>query len=417
MLPKTGTGGVSSANDILQILSSRRFVLVSGKAGSGKSYVLRKLFDVLTDCNISVSVVAPTGVAAINANGTTIHRWLGVSCDLRANTYKRDHKTINTQVLLIDEVSMVSCDVFEYIDLFMRSRKRSTIPFGGLKIVMFGDFLQLPPITSQKQKFIFQSKLWSDINVYRYTLTSSHRHGDLQYLKILNEVRIGKMSPSSKKILSERVLLPPEGTLFTRLCVYRKKAAQFNQSELDNIQKPSTTFSCKISLRSNTNGNVTQNDWKSYKKTMWFIEKFVPVPKELILKVGATVMMRCNTLLGSGICNGSTGKVLSCGLNCVRVSFEGGVVVDIEPYKFIVKNNDSSHVIFEQIPLSLAWAITIHKAQGLTIDCALVDTDCFECGQLYTALSRVRNLNSLFIDTLYDDGLIINEDAITFESP
>jgi ATP-dependent DNA helicase PIF1 len=405
---------------LISNIMSNQFVLVSGKAGTGKSFLLQHLRTYLEDANMRVVVSAPTGVAAVNISGTTLHSWLGLGLanetvdELKKKMSQRTRSSLSyTHVLLIDEISMVDPDFFEIISKLCQIVHHVNRPFGKMKIVMFGDFLQLPPITKSINRFVFNTDLWQQMKVHRMYLTQVHRQKDSDFLEILNEVRNGSISIDTERRLLERCIQPTEP--YTRLCTYRNQVLSYNSKKLNDID---ATVCSKMGYYKITNRKanvmISDSDLKSSKRLMATSEKNFPVLKELLLKRGAQVMMRCNVYLNEGICNGSIGNVIDIHDDNVVVCFQS-LILPIKMHSFILQVGQTANLTLVQYPLSLSWAMTIHKAQGLTIDRVLVDTNCFETGQMYTAFSRVKSLSGLFITSLNKGGLKVDQRALSFE--
>ena len=408
---------------LFSLVLNNRFVLVSGKAGTGKSFLLRKL-ELMLKPYMKVVVAAPTGVAAVNIGGTTLHSWLslGLASEpvevLKKKMSGRTRCTLaETNVLLIDEISMVDPTFFQKISkLVAYVHNTPNLPFGRMKLVMFGDFLQLPPITVSSERYVFNTELWTRMNVHRLRLSHVFRQSDGVFLNLLNNVRTNQLSDEDEELLKTRINQQPPKP-YTRLCTFRKQVQLFNTRELDAIQDtPLCTFEgmFKIETREN-HQQPAEQDVRAAKSIMFKSSKF-PVAKTLNLKIGAQVMMRCNVFLEDyGICNGSIGIVLAITSDAVTVQF-AREVIDVTRYKFVFRVGRTVDLNLFQFPLSLSWAMTIHKSQGLTIDRILVDTDCFETGQMYTALSRVKEPHGLFLTGFHKKGVKVDPRALEFES-
>ena len=401
-------------------MTTHASVLVSGKAGTGKTVLLRNLRRLLVDRGDRVVAAAPTGVAAVNIDGMTLHGWLGMGLaerplpELKAHLTARARKALtNTDVLLIDEISMVDPEFFQVIAHLAAWVRKSNQPFGGLRLVMFGDFLQLPPIakntTTPLRRFVFQTPLWASMHVQRLVLDRVYRQDQPAFLALLNDVRIGVWSSKTKLLLRMRCRTPPEP--FTRLCNYRTQVLAYNTRKLAALTGTATTFEATVRVQT-----TCDDDLPVAKAVRGSLDKVFPVLSTLVLKVGTQVMMRSNVHLKThSVCNGSIGTVLSIDRDGVVVQFSGGAV-RVERYAFQYQASRTVKVTMWQFPLCMSWAMTIHKSQGLTIDRVLVDTNCFESGQLYTAFARVRALEDLFLTSVAPDGLKWDAAAAEFES-
>lgn len=404
--------------ELLDAFRANQFVLVSGRAGTGKSYLLREFRSRLQSQRLRVATTAPTGVAALNVEGTTLHAWLGMGClsdvsveeALKRTLHPRTKNALlRTEVLLIDEISMVHPTFFEILATVVQKVHQSDSPFGHLKIVMFGDFLQLPPVHRRPTdvRFTFQTDLWKSLGVVRMRLRNVHRQKkDAVYLDLLNQIRAGVLDSAAKNLLAGRVVAPP--TPFTRLCCLRRTVERFNATKLEEIDQPACTYQGTFSAEG--------AELRSLKREIATSDLNFPVPRQLTLKVGSQVMVRCNTHIGQGVCNGSTGLVTRLGTDEICVLFDRQKTIAFKRHAFRFATDTDTTLVLSQFPLCLAYAITIHKSQGMTLGRVLVDTSCFEAGQLYTALSRVRVLADLFLTDLDEEGLRVDEHALAFET-
>jgi ATP-dependent DNA helicase PIF1 len=381
-----------------------QFILVSGKAGTGKSHLLslfNKLLLYHTDFN--VKTVTPTANSALILQGTTVHAWLGLglaqgSLNSLLNRCAYSPTTVQnlsqTEVLLLDEASMLDPVLFENLaEIVKRVRGGSDDgPFGNLRIVFCADFLQLPPISKSQYKFIFQTPTWKKLQVSRILLRKIYRQTDSNFTTLLNMVRVG--NPKCLSVLNQRVIPAPEGT--TLLSPYRATVEKYNCTELEKLPGPILTCTGRVNLEIDSLAITTTDCTKIENQFNTNPEKYFPVSKIFSYKLGAKVMYRCNNMFAQGIVNGSIGTVLQNFGNCLQISFNGKSV-NVLPYKFKYFVRQGLIIEFYQFPLNLAWAITIHKSQGMTVDHALVDPRCFAEGQLYVAVSRVRSIEGLFL--------------------
>jgi ATP-dependent DNA helicase PIF1 len=372
-------------------------VLVSGRAGTGKSRLLGKFIHLVNKHapQLQVRVTAPTGVAAVNVQGSTLYHWFGAGLareppEQLAQSRRTRRAVTRTDVLVIDEVSMLDPVFFQkivkVIQLARPHSPRESV-LRGLKLVLFGDFLQLAPVKANH--FVFDLPEWQALNVARVRLTKVWRQDEPEFLRLLHTVRTARVDAASAEVAKARVRpAPPPGV--ARLCVFRKEAARLNQAALAALPGAAVTYEGSAHLE----GHADRAALEKRKNLTWLTNNF-PVRPNLQLKAETRVMMRSNRFLHLGICNGSTGVVTRVGPGAVTVNFTNGVRLVVKPEEFKYRWNERTVLVFRQIPLSLAWAITIHKSQGLTLDRAHVSVDCFEYGQLYCALSRVRSLHGL----------------------
>ena len=415
---------------IWDLMQNEQFILVSGKAGTGKSHLLTRLKSFLDNTHLKTIIVAPTAVAALQVHGITIYNWLGLGLakeslsniidKLKKNYYKKTIRNIiSTDVLLIDEISMLDPELFEKIAWICACVHKLKCPFGNLKIIFFGDFLQLAPITNYRRKFVFQTQLWKLLNVQRFMLRHVYRQQDHNFVKILNLIRVGKINSSVLKHLKRRFITPPENLPFTRLCSYRNSVDSFNIQKLRSLHGEEKQYHASITISGQKRDTkIEQEDMYAIDKICTSLDKHFPIPQVLRLKQGAQIMCRTNSLMTNhNICNGSIGIIQLLEENSIIVTFENSITVTLYPMEFTNTVGKNCKVIFKQFPCTLAWAISIHKSQGVTLTRALVDTNCFEYGQLYVGMSRVKSLDGLYLSGTYKNLLqiITNPEACKFE--
>lgn len=398
----------------LSILKSGKNIFLTGSAGTGKTYVLNKYIQYLKERKIPVSITASTGIAATHLEGTTIHAWSGIGIkdslslrnliDLKEKKYLQ--KNIDkSKVLIIDEISMLHKKQLDLVNEVLQYFKETDKAFGGIQLILSGDFFQLPPIGEYKQsnreKFSFMSKAWLDANLTICYLTDQFRHTDNNLNKILNEIRSGSISENSIKILSTNNEDIEEKEL-TKLYTHNLDVDRINTDHLQSVKGNKKKFNAKIK------GNL---------KLAETVKKSIMAPEILELKIGAKVMFVKNNH-EKGYLNGSLGTVLRYnedGLPVI-ILFNGyEITAELEDWR-IEDESGKLLVSYQQIPLRLAWAITVHKSQGMTLDNAEMDlSKTFEKGQGYVALSRVKSLKGLKLTgfnniTLEVDGLALKAD-------
>lgn len=391
--------------------NTKQNVFLTGKAGTGKSTLLRH-FRATTNKNHAV--VAPTGIAAINVQGQTIHSFFGFRIgvtlgSVRPVSYEKLKVIRNLETLIIDEISMVRADLLDCIDKALRINRRNTLPFGGVQVIAIGDPYQLPPVvTASEEKFIqrtygaphfFNAMSYKTSNFTTRELTKVYRQSDGVFIDILNAIRTGDHSESHINQLNSltRSNRPTDSSI--KLVTTNNMAQMINQSQLDLIQSEAAHYSAQVS------GN--------------FSEKAAPTAIDLYLKEGARVMLLNNDREGRWV-NGDVGLIIGLSKSSVKVKFEDGTYEDVEPniweniqFEFDEETQKIEPVIvgkFVQLPVKLAWAVTIHKSQGKTYEYVHIDfgSGTFAPGQAYVALSRVTSLNGLSFETpiLPNDVLI-----------
>jgi len=405
---------VDMENEVMTIQQEQAFGLIAntntsffltGKAGSGKTTFLRR---VQREVNKNFIVLAPTGIAAILVGGQTIHSFFGFPLEalplgsIGAINQERYQIIKNVDSIIIDEVSMVRCDIIDAIDATLRKCLKTIAPFGGKQVVFVGDLFQLEPVlVGEVQKeiiydsyhtdkpFFFKAKVFEKMRLPSIEFKKIFRQDDEEFLAILNNIRKGKATREDLLKLNQRTLVDaPKDDMVITLSSTNKRVDSINASRLDAIEEEAFTFEGKI-----------VNDFDPNK---------VPVSKELTLKKGAQVMF-CRNDQQRRWANGTLGKVTDISGNSIWVATEDGREHNVErttweAIKYVYdrdKKKVEKTVIgsYTQYPLKLAWAITIHKSQGMTFDKMTLDlgSGIFSDGQLYVALSRVKSLDGLFL--------------------
>jgi len=395
-------------NTTLNILKSGNSVFLTGSAGTGKTYLLNKYILYLKARKIIPTVVAPTGIAASHLQGQTIHSFFALGIREGIDDFfiesllekKYLHTRFkNLKVLIIDEVSMVSPEVFTAIDKILQAFKRDSSAFGGVQVILSGDFFQLPPISKgyKEKRFAWQSPSWKELGLKTCYLEEKFRQDDNQLIQILDEIRSGCVSQSSYDLLNSRHLKELDISFTpTKLYTHNIDVDRINNEELAKINDKNHLFLY-------TSEGTASNVQKIFKGGLLL--------EELSLKLGAVVMFIKNNH-EKGYVNGTTGVVVSFDaqtkLPVVKTSYGHKINVELEDWSF---ENASGSVVAKvsQIPLKLAWAITIHKSQGMTLDSAEIDlSKTFEVGQGYVALSRIKNIEGLRLMGLNDTALSVD---------
>lgn len=398
-------------------------IFLTGKAGTGKTTFLRTLKERSNKRNI---IVAPTGVAAINAGGMTIHSFFQLplspfvpnsNIKNRFDYSKEKRKIMRTlDLLIIDEISMVRADVLDAIDSVLRRFREPNKPFGGVQLLMIGDLQQLTPVVTPEEEellkhyyetpYFFGSKALCSISYVTIELTHVYRQQDDTFISLLNNIREGKTTATDLQRLNERynpAFQPKNGSDYIRLTTHNRMAESYNEEQLRNLPTKAYTFSAE------TDGNFPEYNY--------------PTDFNLTLKVGAQVMFIRNDNNGRYY-NGRIGHITHVDNKKIAVLCPGDeeeFEVEIETWentKYTL--NEKTKQIeaevqgsFKQYPLRLAWAITIHKSQGLTFEHAIIDAQAsFASGQVYVALSRCKTLGGLVLASPIGNAAIINDNRV-----
>lgn len=397
----------------LEIMLTGESVLLTGPAGAGKTYVLNQFIRIAKSEGKHVSVTATTGLAATHLGGTTIHSWsgIGITDELHpgfAEHIAKGRREIieKTDVLIIDEISMLHDFRLDMIDEACRLVRQKDEPFGGIQVIMSGDFFQLPPINrgdSRAGGFVVNSKVWHELDPTICYLAEQHRQDDEVLLDILNSLRAGELRRHHAEKLLERVeVQPADDELLTELHTVNVDVDKLNDAKLDELEGD------EIFYTQSTTGS------ESYVENL---QRSVLAPAILRIKKGALVMAVKNSLDRKYV-NGSLGTVIDFeqGTEYPVVEFKNGKVVTMSPDTWELRDGDKKRASISQIPLRLAWAITVHKSQGMTLDAARIDLrKAFVEGMGYVALSRVKNLNNLYLSGINQMALRVSEDAQTID--
>ncbi|XP_046883344.1 ATP-dependent DNA helicase PIF1 isoform X2 [Hypomesus transpacificus] len=378
---------------VLSAVLSGKNVFFTGSAGTGKSFLLKRIVGSLPPK--STYATASTGVAACHIGGTTLHSFAGMGSgaapleqclELAQRPGVLQHWT-SCQHLVIDEVSMVDGQFFDKLEAVARSVRRSSQPFGGIQLIMCGDFLQLPPVSRGKGKasFCFQARSWRKVVQVNMELMEVRRQTDQSFISLLQAIRVGRVTEevTAKLMQSAYHKIERDGILATRLCTHKDDVELTNENKLQQLPGAEHVF------------EALDSD-PALVKT---IDAQSPVSRLLQLKVGAQVMLTKNLDVQRGLVNGARGVVvdfLPGKQGLPRVRFLCGATEVLKQERWMFKAGGGLYLSRQQLPLKLAWAISIHKSQGMTLDCVEISlARVFESGQAYVALSRARSLEGL----------------------
>jgi ATP-dependent exoDNAse (exonuclease V) alpha subunit len=392
-------------------------VFLTGSAGSGKTYTINSFINWAREHLISVAVTASTGIAATHINGQTIHSWsgVGIKTDLKnsdiANIKKRKdivRRIQKTKILIIDEISMIDAGLIDNVNLICKKIRDDERPFGGLQVILTGDLFQLPPINKNgKVQLAVESEAWRELRPVICYLASQYRQSDDDPLSlILNSIRSARVNQDHLEMLKTKLISSESDQEFkdsTRLHSHNQDVDDYNHQHLSLIESELKTFQA---IRTGPEA-LSES-----------LQKSCLAPAELKLKVGAEVMFVKNNQQGKYV-NGSRGKI-------VNFNTSGWPVVKTIDQKVIVAEPESWQIeddmgqplaSITQVPLRLAWAITVHKSQGMSLDTAVIDLSrVFEYGMGYVALSRVRSFSGLSLSGLSLDALNVNPKVIKYDA-
>jgi ATP-dependent exoDNAse (exonuclease V) alpha subunit len=392
-----------------KILKSGANVFLTGSAGTGKTFLLNKFIQHLKDEKIKVGVTASTGIASTHIGGTTIHSWagIGIANNIDDPKIKRLLKGKNpkwkeirdTKVLIIDEISMFDADRLALVDRVCKEVRDPFLPFGGIQVVVCGDFFQLPPInngTEDKKEFAYHSSAWKKAHFKVCYLEKQYRQDDKEFIDILNDIRNNTVNKKTLEKINTRLNKGIEGyEKVTKLYSHNRNVDNINTLELDKIKQPEKEYSMSF---------------KGVVKLVDVLKKNCLAPETLKLKKGAVVMFVKNNYK-EGYVNGTLGTVIGFENNYPVVKTVKGKTIIVNREKWDIENNNEIVASIWQIPLRLAWAITIHKSQGMSLDAAEIDlSQSFDYGMGYVALSRVRRLSSIRLMGINENALKVNQE-------
>ena len=421
-------------SEALRILEAGCPVFLTGAPGSGKTYVLNRFIDSARQAGAHVAVTASTGIAATHINGRTIHSWSGVGVAteltdslLRTIRSRRRRKIQEADVLVIDEVSMMHAWLFDMVDRVCRALRHSPDPFGGLQVVLSGDFFQLPPVTRahgnvhdpsrdpeyaryaeegrDPEGFITESLVWDELSPVVCYLDEQHRQDDGRLLGVLTDIRRGLVDDDDRMALGRRVgMSPDEGVTSVHLFPMNSQADSLNALRLSQIEAGEHGFDARKTGPADLVRQLTRN---------------MLAPEHLSLKTGAAVMALRNDADGQYV-NGSIGTVTGFastgdgGWPVVR--FDNGRTCTMRPVAWEMMDGESVLASVSQVPLRCAWAITIHKSQGMTLDLAVMDLRrAFAPGMGYVALSRVESMSGLFLEGISERAFVVSPMAVDLD--
>ena len=396
----------------LKILHSGENVFITGQAGSGKTFLLNKFINEARKKGKTVAVTATTGLATTHLNGTTIHSWsgMGVANSISGNFYSKIRKPrreniCETDILIIDEISMLHDYRLDMVNAILKKIRKNNSPFGGIQLVMSGDFFQLPPVNRYddefKGGFVTESVAWRQAGLKICYLNEQHRQADEELSAILTAMRTNNLKRDQVQTLLNRIdAEAPSNEIVTKLYTTNRDVDIINKKELAKIKGKSYFYS---------------QETEGTKHYVEVLRRAILAAPILELKKGAHVMSIKNSPDGKYV-NGSLGEVVDFKYGDPVVKFNNGNTVRIKTSEWNLADGEIVLASIEQVPLKLAWAITVHKSQGMTLDGAEIDLSrAFVEGMGYVALSRVKNLHSLYLKGLNKMAITVSSEAIEID--
>lgn len=400
--------------DALSILKLGHSVFLTGGAGSGKTHVLNEYTRWLKSHSIATAVTASTGIAATHIGGTTLHSWSGIGIKDRLTEYDLDEleqkknlytRYKGTQVLVIDEISMLHAHRLDMVDLVARTIRKDSRPFGGMQVVFCGDFFQLPPVSRNKEvsvnDFAFNAKVWKKLNPVVCYLTTEYRHTGDSLSLVLRDMRSGTLEDSLKHTLVSSTKKSVAHITHTKLYTHNEDVDRINNAEYTQISDEEKVFEMKTKGKANLVDSLIQS---------------CLAPETLKLKVGTRVMFVKNDQ-GKRYNNGTLGVVIKfTNLGFPIVKTVSGTELTVTEDAWRIEEDGKVKAEIKQIPLRYAWAITVHKSQGMTLDAAQIDlSKTFTFGMGYVALSRVRTIEGVELLGFHNDALLMHPEILTLD--
>jgi len=398
---------MSIESELISLIENGKNVSMLSQGGTGKSTLVKKIKKIL-ESQYNFEVTSTTGVSAYLIGGRTIHSFSGIGV-LNPNKdiikkVKRNKdakkRIIDCDILVIDEISMLGATYFDTLNHVFKEVRNNQNPFGGMIVIITGDFLQIPPIND---RYAFESETWAELNLHPIHLDKVYRYTDEVYADILSRVRLAKHTPADNV------------ELFKRLKAYNdiKEYDMYDIQPTFLSSKRNEVFDKnKEELAKNSNELVIYLASDSGDTSLLDLI----APKIIELKLGAQVMLTVNNNVEEGLTNGSRGVVTNLSSDMVSVKFMNGIIFHFERHDFNYEEDDKVLATRKQFPFILAYCLTIHKCQGSTLDCAVIDAGytIFENHMVYVALSRVRSLSGLYLKAFQPFKIKVDPKVIDF---
>ena len=435
-------------DEAFNLFKQNKNLFLTGPGGSGKTYLIKLFYNYAISNKKNIQVCALTGCAAVllNCKASTIHSWSGIGLASGFNNniikkavtnkyVKKKWKAID--ILIIDEVSMMSKKVFNILNEIGKQIRKNDKPFGGIQVILSGDFYQLPPVSKyninnrdsdndndndndiEKSMFCFESENWNEVIDNSIELNYIFRQNDNALIKVLNQIRVGKLTKSSYNKLLECVNKKDVNTDIkpTILFPTKKNVNIINNDEFNKLKTDINIFDIKVDFdEEKLDSSITSREKEFESK--YLINNIMAEPK-ISLRIGTQVMCianidNTNDDIENPIVNGSQGIIINFKNNLPLVKFNNGTIRLIGYHQW--KSEKIDALTISQIPLIYSWAITIHKSQGISLDKAFIDvgSNIFECGQTYVALSRIKSFDGLYLKNIDLNKIKINKKVFEF---
>ncbi len=414
----------NTLSKILTLLQNGENVFLTGFAGTGKSYILNKLKEKLKK---KLTITSTTGIAAVNVKGQTLHSWAGVG--LCRNTIShtvekiRGRKTqlnqiLKCKILAVDEISMLNIETLEYVNEVLKILRESEKPFGGIQVLFIGDFFQLPPVNKDEnieRRYCFDSPVWYELNLKNVILKKNYRQNEENFITALAHMRENCLDADDIKLLRGRCTdIDTFETNILHIFSTNEEANRYNRAKFNMIEEPVQIFRAEDGVYRGTK-LVSENLTESENYILEIFSKNCRAENEIILKLGARVMLLVNMDFNKGLINGACGTIQEFNNSSILIKFDNGIIAPIPKHKFEYYYNERVVAERLQYPLKLAYGITIHKSQGMTLDKLVVDcARIFERGQAYVAMSRVKTLDGLYIKNFEPEKVMVDSRVAKF---
>ena len=447
VMPENQVNEDDDYGKVLTLLENGENVFLTGFAGTGKSYILNKLKAKLKK---NLTITSTTGIAAVNVKGQTLHSWAGVGLCRNTidNTVEKIKKRpgqyrqiLKCKILAVDEISMLNIETFEYVNEVLKLIRECDKPFGGIQVLFIGDFFQLPPVEGvngpgvnagvnagvngagintagngiEERRYCFDSPIWEELNLKNVVLKKNYRQSEENFIKALTHMRENCLDSSDIQLLNTRSSdIDTFETDILHIFSTNDEANKYNTAKFNIIEEPVRIFKAEDGVY-RSGEFITEGFTESEKYILEIFSKNCRAEKEIALRLDARVMLLSNIDFNKGLINGACGKIQEFCEDGIKIKFDNGVVTEIPKHTFEYYYNDRVIAQRVQYPLKLAYGITIHKSQGMTLDKLVVDcARIFERGQAYVAMSRVKTLEGLYIKHFEPAKVLVDSRVVEF---